>query len=52
MNLPVIPMQVEAEQPESLRKYFRERLQHYRAVSVKLPGPHDPRYQLMADGKK
>lgn len=54
MNMPVIPVQVESEQPESLREYFRERLQHYRGVSAKLPGPNDPRYQQMAEanGKK
>lgn len=52
--MPVIADQVESEQPESQREYFRERLQHYRGVSAKLPGPNDPRYQQMTDanGKK
>lgn len=50
MNMPIVPAQVEAEQPEHLR----ERLQHYRSQSHKFPGPNDPRYQQMADanGKK
>ncbi len=54
MNMPVVPAQVEAEQPEHLRELFRERLQHYRGQSHKFPGPNDPRYQQMADanGKK
>lgn len=54
MNMPVIPVQAESERPESLREYFRERLQHHRGVSTKLPGPNDPRYQQIADanGKK
>jgi len=37
--MPVIPMQVEAEPPESLREYFREKLQHYRVLSRQFPGP-------------
>lgn len=54
MNMPVIPVHVEAEQTENLREYFHERLQHYRGVSAKLPGPNDPRYQQMfeANSKK
>lgn len=54
MNMPVVPAQAEAEQPEHLRELFRERLQHYRSQSHKFPGPNDPRYQQMADanGKK
>lgn len=39
MNMPVIPVQVESEQPESLREYFRQRLQHYRNASKQFPGP-------------
>ena len=54
MNMPIVPAQVEAEQPEHLRELFRERLQHYRSQSHKFPGPNDPRYQQMAEanGKK
>ncbi len=54
MNMPIVPAQVEAEQPEHLRELFRDRLQHYRSQSHMFPGPNDPRYQQMADanGKK
>jgi len=34
-NLPVDAGQVEMEQPEHLRAYFRERLEHYRHTPVK-----------------
>ncbi|WJM83227.1 DNA polymerase III subunit theta [Pectobacterium brasiliense] len=54
MNMPVIAEQVEREQPEHLREYFRERVAHYRDVSRILPRGTDPVYQQMADsnGKK
>ncbi|UUE37957.1 DNA polymerase III subunit theta [Pectobacterium aroidearum] len=54
MNLPVIAEQVEREQPEHLREYFRERIAHYRDVSRTLPRGTDPVYQQIADtnGKK
>lgn len=54
MNLPVISEQVEREQPEHLREYFRERVAHYRNVSRTLPRGTDPVYQQMAEanGKK
>ncbi|HGM5053257.1 TPA: DNA polymerase III subunit theta [Serratia marcescens] len=54
INMPIVPAQVETEQPEHLRELFRERLQHYRSQSHKFPGPNDPRYLQMADanGKK
>lgn len=54
MNMPIVPAQVEAEQPEHRRELFRERLQHYRSQSHKFPGPNDPRYQQIAEanGKK
>ncbi|WP_145507039.1 DNA polymerase III subunit theta [Yersinia alsatica] len=35
-NIPVIPMQVEEQQPVHLREYFRERVKHYREVSKTL----------------
>lgn len=44
LNLPVIMMEVEMQQQESLREYFRERLQHYRNESLKLPKGTDPVY--------
>lgn len=33
-NIPIIPEVVEREQPEHLREYFRERLVHYRKLSM------------------
>ncbi|MGV2880173.1 DNA polymerase III subunit theta [Pantoea vagans] len=34
MNQPVIPHEVEMQQPEAMREYFKERLQHYRNVAL------------------
>ncbi|PKE31796.1 DNA polymerase II [Rahnella sp. AA] len=34
-NLPVNAQEVEMEQPEHLRPYFRERLEHYRSQPAK-----------------
>ncbi|HDL7021940.1 TPA: DNA polymerase III subunit theta [Yersinia enterocolitica] len=31
-NMPVIPAQIEEQQPEHLREYFRDRVKHYREV--------------------
>ncbi|KJV49626.1 DNA polymerase III subunit theta [Pantoea sp. BL1] len=45
MNLPVIAMEVEMQQPEALREYFKERLQHYRNVALQFPRGSDPVYQ-------
>lgn len=45
LNQPVIPQQVEMEQPETLKEYFRERLKFYREESMKLPRGTDPVYQ-------
>lgn len=44
MNQPVIPHEVEMQQPESQREYFRERLQHYRNVALQFPRGTDPVY--------
>ncbi len=44
LNQPVIPQQVDMEQPEELRGYFKERLQHYRQVALQLPKGTDPVY--------
>ncbi|MEQ4705090.1 DNA polymerase III subunit theta [Providencia huaxiensis] len=38
LNKQVLDVQVEQEQPEHLREYFRERLDHYRKLSETLPG--------------
>jgi len=45
MNMPVIPMQMELQQPEMLKEYFRERLQYYRNVALQFPRGTDPIYQ-------
>ncbi|WP_312053500.1 DNA polymerase III subunit theta [Pantoea brenneri] len=50
MNQPVIPHEVEMQQPEAMREYFRERLQHYRNVALQYPRGTDPIYQK-EDGK-
>jgi len=42
--MPVIAMEVEMQQPEALKEYFRERLQHYRDVALQLPRGTDPIY--------
>lgn len=31
-NMPVIPAQIEEQQPAHLREYFRDRVKHYRGV--------------------
>lgn len=48
--MPVIAMEVEMQQPEALKEYFRERLQHYRNVALQYPRGTDPAYQK-EDGK-
>lgn len=45
MNMPVIAMEVELQQPESQREYFRERLQHFRNAALQFPRGTDPIYQ-------
>jgi len=45
MNMPVIPMEVEMQQPEEYREYFRGRLQHYRNAALQFPRGTDPVYQ-------
>lgn len=44
MNQPVIPHEVEMQQPESLKEYFRDRLKFYREESMKFPRGSDPVY--------
>ncbi|MBK0127428.1 DNA polymerase III subunit theta [Pantoea sp. S61] len=51
LNLPVFPPEVEREQPEALRDYFRERLQHYRNLALKFPRGADPVYQKEPKGE-
>lgn len=45
MNMPVIAMEVEMQQPEALKEYFRQRLQHYRNVALQYPRGTDPVYK-------
>lgn len=45
MNMPAIAMEVEMQQPESLKEYFRDRLKFYREESMKFPRGSDPVYQ-------
>jgi DNA polymerase III subunit theta len=45
MNMPVIPHEVEMQQPAELREYFKERLQHYRNIALQFPRGTDPIYQ-------
>ncbi|ACS85913.1 DNA polymerase III subunit theta [Musicola paradisiaca] len=42
-NMPVIAAEIEQQQPEALRAYFRERLAHYREISHQFSTlPYDP----------
>lgn len=52
MKQPVIPEQVMRQQPEHLRAYFMERVNHHLACGRELPGPDDPRYADMAEKAK
>lgn len=51
MNMPVIAYEVELQQPEALRAYFKERLEFYREESNKYPRGTDPVYLKQEDGK-
>ncbi len=52
LNMPVVAVHVEQEQPEALREYFRERLAHYRQLSTSFPRSSDPAYLQMAETNK
>lgn len=43
---------VAGEQPEHLRAYFMERLQHYRQLSAQLPDKNAPEYARKEDEVK
>lgn len=45
LNMPVIAYEVEMQQPEAMREYFKERLQHYRNIALQFPRGTDPVYQ-------
>ena len=42
MNQHVIRHEMEMQQPEAMRKYFKERLQHYRNVALQNSCGTDP----------
>jgi len=44
MNMPVLAAEVERQQPEKWREYFRERLTFYRNAALKFPRGNDPVY--------
>lgn len=52
LNMPVVAVHAEQEQPETLREYFRERLTHYRQASASFPRSSDPVYLKMAEINK
>ncbi len=49
MNLPVIPAEVERQQPGEMRGCFRERLAFYRNEALKFPRGSDPVYHKEAE---
>ena len=44
MNMPVLAAEVERQQPEQWRDYFRERLTFYRNAALQFPRGNDPVY--------
>lgn len=48
LNMPVIPHEVELQQPASLLEFFRKRVVHYRQQSQRLPKGTDAVYQKEA----
>lgn len=52
MKQPVIPEHEMRRQPEHLRAYFMERVNHHLDCGRELPGPDDPRYAEMAERAK
>ncbi|MBN1091120.1 DNA polymerase III subunit theta [Pantoea sp. 1B4] len=44
MNKPVLAAEVELQQPEKWREYFRERLAFYRNSALQFPRGNDPVY--------
>lgn len=49
MKQPVIPEHEMRQQPEHLRAYFMERVNHHLDCGRNLPGPNDPRYSCMKE---
>ncbi|EGB2808559.1 hydroxyacid-oxoacid transhydrogenase [Salmonella enterica] len=52
LAMPVVAELVAREQPEHLREYFWERLEHYRQVSAQLPDKNAPEYARNEDNVK
>lgn len=52
LAMPVVAELVAREQPEPLRPYFMERLQHYRQLSAQLPDKNAPEYAKKEDEVK
>ncbi|OAT22586.1 DNA polymerase III subunit theta [Proteus myxofaciens] len=44
LNMPVVVIEIERQQPEYLRAYFNERLAFYRERSKKLPDANSVQY--------
>ncbi|HBM9481406.1 MAG: DNA polymerase III subunit theta [Mixta calida] len=44
MNMPVLAAEIERQQPEHYREYFRERLTFYRELSRQYPSGNDAVY--------
>ncbi|ELD4018917.1 hydroxyacid-oxoacid transhydrogenase, partial [Salmonella enterica] len=52
LAMPVVAERVAREQPEHLREYFWEQLEHYRQVSAQLPDKNAPEYARNEDDVK
>ncbi|EME9612059.1 DNA polymerase III subunit theta [Salmonella enterica] len=52
LAMPVVAELVAREQPEHLREYFWERLEHYRQVCAQLPDKNAPEYARNEDDVK
>ncbi|MFL1819298.1 DNA polymerase III subunit theta [Pantoea agglomerans] len=51
MNMPVLAAEVERQQPEHYREYFRERLTFYREQSREYPSGNDAVYAKTENDK-
>lgn len=51
MNMPVLATEVERQQPEHYRDYFRERLTFYRELSRQYPSGNDAVYAKTENDK-
>ncbi|ORM78903.1 DNA polymerase III subunit theta [Pantoea eucrina] len=44
LNMPALPVEVERQQSEAFREYFRKRLAYYRQKALDFPRGNDPVY--------